>query len=398
MNEPIHSSADFPTFAVACGEEASDPLVWHDGAIVRVDELAASGHIERRDADFADVAGLGVNVWRYGVPWRLTEPEPGVYDWSHWDAALAACDRHGLQPVVDLLHFGLPDHLPGFCHEAWVESFVRYVDGFLARYRDPMWFTPINEPGITASMSALWGIWNDRRSSRLDYGVALGHVVRANLEALARVRADRDGWWVGAEGFGAFIADAGDDEAVAKAARARALQQLVWDLHFGVEPPETVADVVDAIDDATRSRIAALASGTRRVVAGHDVYPAAMQRFGGDLAEVSLADRARAYGVEARLWHDRYGADFWVAETSNLGFPPDRQEEWLTALVGVLGELTAEGRPVRGVCWYSRGDQYDWDTALVEPVGRVTEVGLFDADRRPRPVAAAYARLAAAHS
>lgn len=55
----------------------------------------------------------------------------------------------------------------------------------------------------------------------------------------------------------------------------------------------------------------------------------------------------------------------------------------------------AEDRPVRGVCRYSRGDQYDWDTALVEPVGRVTEVGLFDAERRPRPVADAYARLAA---
>lgn len=31
-----------PDFAVACGEEASDPTVLHDGSIVRVDELAAS--------------------------------------------------------------------------------------------------------------------------------------------------------------------------------------------------------------------------------------------------------------------------------------------------------------------------------------------------------------------
>lgn len=400
---------DFPQFAVACGEEASDPLVWHEGRMVRVDELAASGHVERRDADLADVAGLGVRVWRYGVPWRLTEPDAGRYDWSHWDAALAACDRHELTPVVDLLHFGLPDHLGGFCDGSWVESFVRYVDAFLARYREPMWFTPINEPGVTASLSALWGIWNDRRTSRADYGIALGHVVRANLEALARVRADRDGWWVGAEGFSLFLdadptraaGDAsarGNEEAERRAADARALQQVVWDLHFGVEPPSAVSDVVDAIDDSTRSRLAELACGTRRVIAGHDVYPVVTQRFdGGDLADVSLVDRARAYAVEARRWHDRYGADFWVAETSNLGFPADRQVEWLDALVNVLGGLRSEGRPVRGICWYSRGDQYDWDTALVEPVGRVTEVGLFDAQRRARPSAAAYARLAAAH-
>ena len=32
---------------------------------------------------------------------------------------------------------------------------------------------------------------------------------------------------------------------------------------------------------------------------------------------------------------------------------------------------------------------------LTRPVGEVTEVGLFDVDRRPRPVAAAFAALAA---
>jgi hypothetical protein len=50
---------------------------------------------------------------------------------------------------------------------------------------------------------------------------------------------------------------------------------------------------------------------------------------------------------------------------------------------------------MRGLCWYSRGDQFDWQTGLVHPVGAVTEVGLFDAARRARPVAAEFARLAA---
>jgi hypothetical protein len=57
--------------------------------------------------------------------------------------------------------------------------------------------------------------------------------------------------------------------------------------------------------------------------------------------------------------------------------------------------MRRSGLPVRGVCWYSRGDQYDWDSALTAPVGRVTEVGLFAADRSPRPVAARLRELAA---
>ena len=59
--------------------------------------------------------------------------------------------------------------------------------------------------------------------------------------------------------------------------------------------------------------------------------------------------------------------------------------------------VAARGLPVRGICWYSRGDQYDWDTALTVPIGTVTEVGLFDAQRHPRPVAQHYAALARQH-
>jgi beta-glucosidase len=116
----------------------------------------------------------------------------------------------------------------------------------------------------------------------------------------------------------------------------------------------------------------------------------------GPPRDLSIQDRVDAYLAEARLWHARYGREFWVAETSNLGLPVADQVAWLDALTAGLRRLRAEGLPVRGLCWYSRGDQYDWDSALTRPVGKVTEVGLFDASRRPRPSAAAYARLAGA--
>ncbi len=390
-------NAAFPDFAVACGEEGSDPLVSHEGAVVRVDEFRASGHFGHRDRDLADVAALGVRVWRYGVPWRLTELAPGEYNWELWDGALAACARHHLRPVIDLCHFGLPDHYGGFCDPAWVEGFCRYVDAFLARYREPVWFTPINEPGITATLSAYLGLWNDRRASRGDYFVALANIVLANLEALARVRADRDGWWIGAEGFSCHVGTG--PEGVRRADESRALQQLVWDLHFGVEPPASVADLRDAVDERTLSRIASLAIGTDRVVAGHDFYPTGITTFGGKPgSQYSIAERVAAYRVEATRWHARYGSDFWVAETSNLGLPVARQLDWLQTLVTELDAMRAQPLPVRGICWYSRGDQYDWDSALTVPVGRVTEVGLFDAERNPRPVADAYRRLAARHA
>jgi hypothetical protein len=60
--------------------------------------------------------------------------------------------------------------------------------------------------------------------------------------------------------------------------------------------------------------------------------------------------------------------------------------------------MRGEGLPVRGLCWYSRGDQYDWDSGLTVPVGKVTEVGLFTADRRSRAVANLMRKLATSHA
>jgi beta-glucosidase/6-phospho-beta-glucosidase/beta-galactosidase len=393
LDPTLPGGAEFPQFAVACGEEGSDPVVVHRGERVRVDEFAASGHELRRDQDLADVAGLGVRVWRYGYPWRLTERVPGVYDWSGWDEALAACERHGLEPVVDLCHFGLPDHLGGFCDTDWIEPFCRYVDAFLDRYSEPMWFTPINEPGITALASGLLGAWNDRRASRGDYFLALANVVTANLEAIARIRGDRDGWWIGAEGFGAYVGTG--DENVQRAKESRALQQIVWDLHFGLDLPSEVSDFHDLVSEGQQERLRQLAIGPQRVIAGHDFYPVGVTTFGGKpLIEYSIADRVETYRVEAAAWFERYQVPFWVSETSNLGLPVDQQTEWLETLVTTLTRMIGEGLPVRGVCWYSRGDQYDWDSMLTEPVGTVTTVGLFDADRHPRAVAERFAQLA----
>ena len=112
-------------------------------------------------------------------------------------------------------------------------------------------------------------------------------------------------------------------------------------------------------------------------------------------APLTIDDRVDAYEREARAWYERYRRPFWVAETSNLGLAVDDGPVWLDRLTGAIERMRADGLPVHGICWYSRGDQYDWHTMLVHPVLEVTEVGLFDVDRRPRPVAAAYAALAA---
>ncbi|HTO04183.1 MAG TPA: hypothetical protein VL069_10805 [Opitutus sp.] len=49
--------------------------------------------------------------------------------------------------------------------------------------------------------------------------------------------------------------------------------------------------------------------------------------------------------------------------------------------------------PILGFTWYSLTDQVDWDTALRENNGNVNPLGLYDLDRKIRPVGRAYKEL-----
>jgi hypothetical protein len=400
--------ADFPDWVWASGEEASDPLVHHPGPdgelrTTRVDELGRCGHYDRMEQDCADVAAAGATVLRYGMPWQRTEVEPGVYDWSLWDRALAAAEAAGLEVVVDLCHFGLPDHLcapgsdhAGFTDPAWVDAFLRYVEAFLARYPAPRWFTPVNEPTTTAFCSALWGAWNDGRSSVEDYGRALVLCELADALAAQAILADRPSAFPGAEALSipALVDPARADDA------ELAIQQwnAALDLRVGHPLDPGGEQLLAGVPDEWRARLEAVASPAG-VIAGHDLYPASVQWYGppgGDPVELTIQQRIDAWTAFARRCHERWGLPIWVAETSNLSLDPADGPAWLEALAAGCAGLRDGGVPVHGICWYSRGDQVDWDHVLVPPDGVVTRVGLYDMDRRPRPALETYRRLAAA--
>jgi beta-glucosidase len=52
-----------------------------------------------------------------------------------------------------------------------------------------------------------------------------------------------------------------------------------------------------------------------------------------------------------------------------------------------------DGVPIFGFTWYSLTDQVDWDSALRHNSGHVNPVGLYDLDRKIRPVGTAYKEL-----
>src|SRR4030081_3462240 len=95
-------------FVFATGLDCSYPVV--QGSLRR-DMLEETGHYRCWQQDLALVKELGATYLRYGPPLYKTFTAPGQYDWSFCDQVFAEMRTLGLTPIVDLVHFGLPDWL-----------------------------------------------------------------------------------------------------------------------------------------------------------------------------------------------------------------------------------------------------------------------------------------------
>ena len=93
-------------------------------------------------------------------------------------------------------------------------------------------------------------------------------------------------------------------------------------------------------------------------------------------------------------YYRRYNLPVMQTETNKE--EPDA-ERWLWKIWSNIQRLRQDGVPVCGMTWYSLTDQVDWDTALREDRGCVNPLGLYDLDRKIRPVEgvqAAHRRMA----
>jgi len=71
----------------------------------------------------------------------------------------------------------------------------------------------------------------------------------------------------------------------------------------------------------------------------------------------------------------------------------ERAPTWLRKEWANVHKLREDGVPLLGFTYYSLTDQVDWDTALREDNGTVNPLGLYDLDRKIRPVGKAYKEL-----
>lgn len=126
-----------------------------------LDEYALTQHYELWQSDIELIGSLGVGYARYGLPWHRIEPRQGEFDFSWADQTLNRMLELGVQPIVDLMHYGTPPWLQGgFGNPAYPERVAHYARQIAERFRGKVfWYTPLNEPRITAHYCGRLGWW-----------------------------------------------------------------------------------------------------------------------------------------------------------------------------------------------------------------------------------------------
>lgn len=366
-----------------------------------VDELTWTGHRTRWREDLALARDVGADAVRYGITWPEVESAPGHYDWAAVDDVVDEFERLGLEPIWDLVHFGVPRHLAGgFLDAAFPDALAAYAGAFAARYRGRVRkITPLNEPYITTYFRAGKAIWPPHLPglegfARLLHPIVVG--LRRAIRAIDVAAPDTEVWLNdGADTFHT------DDPTLRAEAAFRTLQRYAaFDLLLGgPSAPEThawlarvgfpEADLVDV--------------PVRVDVIGLDYYPETehvlTRDASGEIVQRPAGpDRRAGLAAACRAYHARYGRPLFVAESSASG-DDARRRAWIDWNLAEMRVAHGEGVRIQGYTWWPLFDHVDWDSLLTDLRGSVCPAGLFHlrpsvTDRAPTDAVAAFREAA----
>lgn len=387
-------------FMFATGIECSYPTIKNGKH--RVDELALTKHYERWREDLHLTHELGIKLLRYGIPYHLINTASGRYDWSFTDEVLPALRELEIEPILDLCHFGMPDWLGNsFQNPDFPKAFAAYARAFAKRYPWVRLYTPVNEIFVCAKFSAREGLWNEQAKSDRAFVVATKHLVKASLLAMREI--------MEVQPHAIFIQSESSEYTHSVCHCQHTKERVSWENQVRflaldlLYCHEVRADIHTWLLDngmTKREYTWFMDHGLHsRCVMGNDYY-APNERILQHDGTVEHTGEVFGWYVVTRKYYERYHKPMMHTETNNRGAEnagrggdPERAVAWLWKQWQNLQEMRSEGVPILGFTWYSLIDQVDWDTNLSEANGRVNPLGLYDLDRKIRPVGRAYKEL-----
>ncbi|MBS7566936.1 family 1 glycosylhydrolase [Mucilaginibacter sp. Bleaf8] len=376
-------------FMFSTGIENSYPTIFENGKKIRIDEMEKCGHYERWKEDFALVKEMGIEFLRYGPPYYKVHEGPGKYDWSFTDETFRELKRLDITPIVDLCHFGVPDWIGDFQNADWPHYFAEFAGAFARRFPDLQLYTPINEIFIAAVFSGQYGWWNESLTSDKAFVNALKILCKANALAMQEIlKVQPDATFIQSESSEYFHPEDPSCRDLADFLNRKRFLSLdlcyshpvsvtmyKWLLDNGMTDKEYMWFMNNKI------KAKCIMGNDYYITNEHLVLPDGSTRASGEIF---------GYYVITKQYYDRYHLPVMHTETNII---EPNSEMWLHKEWANLYRFKQDGFPIVGFTWYSLTDQMDWDSALRHNAGNVNKLGLYDLDRKIRPVGKAYKHL-----
>lgn len=333
-----------------------------------LDEYQLMGHYEHWRQDLGLVRDLGLKMVRWGVPWYRIEPfQSGEYDWRWTDQVIPyMVHEMGISPIIDLMHYGCPFWLRReFASTDYPAAVASYAAAFARRYAGLVrWYTPLNEPIVTALFCGQRGLWPPYLRSESGYVQILLQVIEGIIQtSAALLSVDPEIVLVHVEATGLSRTAREDLHAVAREEQSRTF--LAYDLLTGRVTPEHPLFPWLVRNGASPDWLASIAS--RPVpfsLMGLNFYPqwSTTQLYidrRGRLAYQPVEQDGAGFSQLIENYYRRYQLPIMVTETSAKGDESIRAR-WLEASVAAIRVLRSRNIPVLGYTWFPLFTMIDW--------------------------------------
>jgi beta-glucosidase len=369
-----------------------------------LDEYELTGHYDKWREDLDLMASLGVKAARYGIPWHRIQPTRQQWDFSFADQALNHLLELGIEPIVDLVHYGLP---------LWIENaflnpdFPRYMAEYSARIAERFKgkihaYTPLNEPRVTCWYAGKLGWWPPfKRGWRGFVSVMLG-VARGIVESTQALKeVDPDILAVHVDATDLY--ESPEPALQAEVQHRQDIVFLALDLISGrVNEDHPLARWL-VRNGATKQQLDWFVENKIELsLIGINLYPMfsrkVMTNSGHGLrTRMPYSEENIVYRL-GKMYFERYHAPIFISETASVG-RLSRRKRWLDNSVADVRRLREEGVPLVGYTWWPMFALVTWawrqGTHPVEYY--LKQMGFWDLDsglnRVPTPLIVEFQRL-----
>jgi beta-glucosidase len=360
--------------------------------------LACDAYRRYRD-DFRMLRELRQNAHRLSIEWSRVEPSQGQFDsrqLRHYRDVLADLREQGMQPMLTLHHFTSPIWFAtrgGWAARDACDAFIPFVRKVVDELGDlvGLWCT-INEPNIYANQGYVSGEFAPGHKGNLAgaYRV-LVNMRRAHELAYEEIKKRRPEAKVGLSHHKFLLLPASRKRRDRLAAAAAQSVLDRWPL-----APGRLQLVVDASCDYV-----GVAHYWGQMVAFDPRRPG--DQFIRRFNPPGMPETGMGWPSEPRWMRKvlnelkRIGKPVFITE-NGISTPDDSvRQKYLKEILGQVLLAIEDGVDVRGYFHWTSLDNFEWARGYSQKFGLI-EVDRNTLERRPKPSAGLYARIAAANA